>query len=55
MASLDGAYNSLSSRQYLFLIVTGKMGKSEVDAGDILGISPGSVRSIKSRIKTKKK
>ena len=55
MASLDGAYNSLASRQYLFLIVTGKMGKSEVDAGDILGISPGSVRSIKSRIKTKKK
>ena len=55
MASLDGAHNSLSSLEYLFLIVTGKMGKSEVDAGDILGISPGSVRSIKSRIKTKKK
>lgn len=55
IASLDETYNSLSSRQYLFLIVTGKMGKSEADAGDILGISPGSVRSIKSRIKTKKK
>ena len=55
MASLDNAYNNLSTRQYLFLIVTGKLGKSETEAGDILGISPGSVRSIKSRIKTKKK
>ena len=55
MLSLDNTYNNLSTRQYLFLIVTGKLGKSETDAGDILGISPGSVRSIKSRIKTKKK
>ena len=54
-SSLDNTYNNLSARQYLFLIVTTKMGKSENDAGDILGISPGSVRSIKSRIKTKRK
>ena len=55
MLSLDNTYNNLSTRQYLFLIVTGKLGKSETEAGDILGISPGSVRSIKSRIKTKRK
>jgi len=55
MLSLDNTYNNLSTRQYLFLIVTGKLGKSETDAGDILGISPGSVRAFKSRPQTKKK
>ena len=54
VAQLDQLYSNLSPRQYLFLIATGRMNKSETEVGDILAISPGSVRSIKSRIKTRR-
>lgn len=51
---LDSMYRSLSLRQYLFLIAVEHMGKSETEVGDILAISASSVRSIKSRIKSKR-
>ena len=51
---LDSMYNNLSPRQYLFLIAVERMGKSEAEVGDILAISAGSVRSIKSRIKSRR-
>lgn len=51
---LDSLYTSLSPRQYLYLIAVEYMGKSEVEVGSLLGISASSVRSLKSRIKSKR-
>ncbi|PTL26642.1 hypothetical protein C3V39_06050 [Prevotella sp. oral taxon 820] len=51
---LDSMYNNLSPRQYLFLIAVERMGKNEAEVGDILAISASSVRSIKSRIKSRR-
>ena len=51
---LDSKYSNLSPRQYLFLIAVERMEKTESEVGDILAISAGSVRSIKSRIRSKR-
>lgn len=51
---LDSKYSNLSPRQYLFLIAVERMEKTDSEVGDILAISAGSVRSIKSRIRSKR-
>lgn len=51
---ISSQYKNLSPKQYLYLIATKKMDKDEQQIGNILAISPSSVRSIKSRIKSKK-
>ena len=50
---LENKYKNLSPKQYLFLIATEQLGKSEKDIETIMAISPGSIRSVKSRIKAK--
>lgn len=51
---LNQTYCRLSPKQYLYLTATERMGKTEQEVGDILAIGPSSVRSIKSRIKSKR-
>ena len=51
---LNQKYSNLSPKQYLYLTATERMGKTEQEVGDILAIGPSSVRSIKSRIKSKR-
>ena len=51
---LNSKYSNLSPRQYLFLIAVERMEKTDSEVGDILAISAGSVRSIKSRIRSKR-
>ena len=47
-------YNHLTARLYTYLILQ-DMGKQDDDIAQILCISPSAVRSIKSRVKTRKK
>lgn len=51
---IDAAYENLSPKQYFYLALTSVMGKSEKQAEQILAVSPSTIRSIKSRIKSKK-
>ncbi|MCI6549251.1 MAG: hypothetical protein MR450_00110 [Prevotella sp.] len=50
---LDSLYSNLSPKQHLFLIAR-HLGKNEDEVGAILGIGASSVRSLKSRIKSKR-
>ena len=54
VAKLDETYKNLSLKQYLYLVATEYLGKTEEEVGNIMGIGPSSVRSVKSRIKSKR-
>ncbi|HEY9551429.1 MAG TPA: hypothetical protein VIQ97_03990 [Prevotella sp.] len=51
---IDAAYQNLSPKQYFYLALTEAMNKTEKQAEQILAVSPSTIRSIKSRIKSKK-
>lgn len=54
VAKLDETYKNLSLKQYLYLVATEYLGKTEEEVGNIMGIGSSSVRSVKSRIKSKR-
>jgi tetratricopeptide (TPR) repeat protein len=55
VSSLDDEYRNLSPKQYLYLIMVNAMNKDEGTIEKIMGVSHVTIRSIKSRIKAKKK
>ena len=54
ISNLEEEYKNLTSKQYFYLIATNGMHKDEQQIASIMGINYNTIRSIKSRIKSKK-
>lgn len=53
--NLEKSYRNLSSKQILFLALVNMMDKSEEEVESIFAVTAGTIRSIKSRIRSKAK